>query len=197
VFGHSVELLSRVEHTGKSERIASTAFCRRSQRCAQSGALRDGTSRGASRAGAVLVPGVAVTALQRTGPGWTVTTTAGSVSARDVLVATNACYDARAEKAATGDRRSIIATEPLTDAQASRVLPTGRMAYDSKQFLYYFRLTSTVVCCSADVSFTQASAHAEGRADLHRGLVAVPSRNVASDYVGRAGGHRSRTAACR
>ena len=36
----------------------------------------------------------------------------------------------------------IIATEPLSPAQAAALLPRRRMAFDSKNFLYYFRLTS-------------------------------------------------------
>ena len=35
-----------------------------------------------------------------------------------------------------------VVTEPLAEADALRLLPNRRMAYDSKQFLYYFRLTS-------------------------------------------------------
>jgi glycine/D-amino acid oxidase-like deaminating enzyme len=36
----------------------------------------------------------------------------------------------------------IIATEPLRPCEAASVLPRRRMAFDSKQFLYYFRLTA-------------------------------------------------------
>jgi glycine/D-amino acid oxidase-like deaminating enzyme len=36
----------------------------------------------------------------------------------------------------------IVVTEPLPDDVAAAILPTRRMAFDSKHFLYYFRLTA-------------------------------------------------------
>ena len=35
----------------------------------------------------------------------------------------------------------VIATEPLSEEQAATVLPRKRMAFDSRNFLHYFRLT--------------------------------------------------------
>jgi glycine/D-amino acid oxidase-like deaminating enzyme len=36
----------------------------------------------------------------------------------------------------------VIATEPLSDELAHELSPTGRMMYDSRHFLHYFRLTA-------------------------------------------------------
>src|SRR6185295_9425137 len=86
-----------------------------------------------------------VTGTSKRGREWTVSTSGGDVSAGDVLFATNGYTD----RAAPALQRRfvpigsyIIATEPLSDAQASAVLPHRRVAFDSKHFLYYFRLTA-------------------------------------------------------
>ena len=104
-----------------------------------------GLAEAATRSGARVVTGVAVTGAQRTSGRWLVATSRGDVDARDVLFATNGYTDA----AAPALRRRfvpigsyIIATEPLDAAQASALLPRRRMAFDSKHFLYYFRVTS-------------------------------------------------------
>ena len=102
-----------------------------------------GLAAAAERAGAALVTGVAVTAVQRQPGGWNVKTAAGDVQARDVLFATNG-YTGGASRAL--QRRFIpigsfsVATEPLDPGVAAALLPRRRMAFDSKNFLYYFRV---------------------------------------------------------
>src|SRR5256885_15020228 len=78
-------------------------------------------------------------------PGWTVETTAGNIEARDVLTAVNGY----ANGSAPALRRRlvpigsyVIVTQPLTAADAAALLPRQRVAFDSKHFLYYWRLTS-------------------------------------------------------
>jgi glycine/D-amino acid oxidase-like deaminating enzyme len=102
-----------------------------------------GLADAARRHGATLVYATAVEGVQRRGAGWTLTTQLGEVDAGDVLFATNAYTD----RAFPGLQRRlvpvgsyIIATAPLTEAQASSILPRRRMAFDSKNFLHYFRL---------------------------------------------------------
>jgi glycine/D-amino acid oxidase-like deaminating enzyme len=72
-------------------------------------------------------------------------TSLGSVEASHVLFAT----DAYTDRAAPALQRRlvpvgsyIVATEPLPAADASAILPRGRMAFDSKNFLYYWRITA-------------------------------------------------------
>ena len=103
-----------------------------------------GLAASARRAGATIVEGAAVARLTRVG-GWSIETSRGVVSARDVLVATNgytngACPALQRRLIPIGSY--IIATEPLTAEQADRILPRRRMAFDSKNFLYYFRLAA-------------------------------------------------------
>jgi glycine/D-amino acid oxidase-like deaminating enzyme len=58
-----------------------------------------------------------------------------------------------------------VVTEPLAEADALRLLPNRRMAYDSKQFLYYFRLTSDHrLLFGGRASFTQANENTTRRA---------------------------------
>jgi glycine/D-amino acid oxidase-like deaminating enzyme len=104
-----------------------------------------GLAAAAARAGAGVVTGVAVTKLRRHPHGWRVETAGGAVEACDVLAATNGYTD----DAAPALRRRlvpigsyIIATEPLDAAQAAALLPRRRVAFDSKHFLCYFRVTA-------------------------------------------------------
>ncbi len=81
---------------------------------------------------------------QMAGGGFEVRTSRGSIRARQVMVATNGYTGA----VHPGLRRRmipigsyIIVTERLSDELAREVSPRGRMIWDTKNFLYYFRLT--------------------------------------------------------
>ncbi|MBI3401545.1 MAG: FAD-binding oxidoreductase [Acidobacteria bacterium] len=145
VFDHRVELLSRQEQRSEigSNRYHGVMVDERS------GAINParyvhGLAAAAARAGASIVTGVGVTGMRRESNGWRVTTTAGETAARHVLAATNG-YTGAATPAL--QRRFvpigsyIIATEPLTQGQAAAILPKKRMAFDSRNFLCYFRVT--------------------------------------------------------
>jgi glycine/D-amino acid oxidase-like deaminating enzyme len=76
--------------------------------------------------------------------GFVITTPRGKIVARDVLVATNGYSDGLVPKI----RRRvipigsyIIATEPLSTDRAKSAIRNGRMLFDSKNFLYYWRLS--------------------------------------------------------
>lgn len=103
-----------------------------------------GLAGAASRAGAALLEQTPAQAIRRDGAGFRVRTNRGEIQARDVLVATNGYTDA----AVPSLRRRvvpigsyIIATAPLPAALATSLLPRDRVAYDSKEFLFYFRLS--------------------------------------------------------
>lgn len=76
--------------------------------------------------------------------GFVLRTSRGEIFARDVLVATSG-YTSSATPALRKKiipiGSYIIATEPLSDALATELSPRNRMIYDSKHFLYYYRLT--------------------------------------------------------
>jgi len=102
----------------------------------------------AARAGAEIHEKTRVLALER-GPqngnaGWKVTTSRGRLLARDVLIATSGYTSGitrSLQKKLIPIGSFIIVTEVLPEAVAREVSPRNRMIYDSKNFLYYYRLT--------------------------------------------------------
>jgi glycine/D-amino acid oxidase-like deaminating enzyme len=102
----------------------------------------------AARAGAEIHENTRVTGLQRGtqngNPGWEVTTSRGKLHAREVLIATSG-YTSEItrwlQKKLIPIGSFIIVTEPLPEAVAQQLSPRNRMIYDSKNFLYYYRLT--------------------------------------------------------
>ncbi len=133
----------------------------------------------ATKYGARIVAGTRVARLDRAASGWRVRTTAGDVAAHDVLVATNGYTGAATPEI---QRRFvpvgsyIIATEPLPESQAAALLPKRRMAFDSKHFLYYFRVTSDRrVLFGGRAEFTPPDAESVRRAAeiLRRGMTTV------------------------
>jgi len=107
-----------------------------------------GLAGAAKRAGATLCERARVERVERStesgAAGFRVTTARGSVFAQDVFVATSG-YTGAATPALR--RRVvpigsyIIATEPLGERLGAELVPRGRMIFDSKHFLHYFRLT--------------------------------------------------------
>jgi glycine/D-amino acid oxidase-like deaminating enzyme len=96
----------------------------------------------ARAAGVALHPGWAATELA--GQGRQVTLEGGHrIRCRHVLLAVNAHVDAVApslRRRVLPMGSFIIATEPLTPEQQRSVLPTGRMVYDTRNLLSYWRL---------------------------------------------------------
>jgi glycine/D-amino acid oxidase-like deaminating enzyme len=87
-------------------------------------------------------PATAIESRQR--GGYRVTTPRGGIQSRDVLVATNGYSDRlvpwlRRRVIPIGSY--IIATAPLSADLAHHAIPNGRMLFDSKNFLHYWRLT--------------------------------------------------------
>jgi len=73
-----------------------------------------------------------------------VRTPSGSVAAPDVLLATNGYTDGLVpyvQQRIIPIGSYIIATEPLAPDVARAISPRGRMFFDTKNFLYYWRLT--------------------------------------------------------
>jgi glycine/D-amino acid oxidase-like deaminating enzyme len=77
-------------------------------------------------------------------PGWKLTTSRGSLRARDVFVGTSG-YTTKTTPALVKKiipiGSYIITTEVLPDALARELSPRNRQIYDSKNYLYYYRLT--------------------------------------------------------
>jgi glycine/D-amino acid oxidase-like deaminating enzyme len=107
-----------------------------------------GLRQAAARAGARLHDHTRVESIDRhagnAATAYRLTTSRGTLDARAVFVATSG-YTGNATPAL--QRRIvplgsyIIVTEPLPENRANTVSPRDRMIYDSKNFLYYYRLT--------------------------------------------------------
>src|SRR5262249_24090247 len=143
---HRVELVPRSEQRTE---LGSDAYyglmLDEGSRAINPGRYAAGLGAAAARAGAQMAIGVGVTRLARSGNGWIVTTTRGGLRARAVLIAPNASPNGAApalQRRFVPVGSYIIATEPLSPAAAASVLPRGRVVFDSKNYLYYFRLTS-------------------------------------------------------
>ncbi|MGQ0601744.1 MAG: NAD(P)/FAD-dependent oxidoreductase [Anaerolineales bacterium] len=103
-----------------------------------------GLARAAEKAGALLFDRARVELVEREGPMFRVSTARGTLKAGAVFVATSG-YTGRAtpklQRKIVPIGSYIIATEPLPHDLARAVSPRKRMIFDSKNFLYYFRLT--------------------------------------------------------
>jgi glycine/D-amino acid oxidase-like deaminating enzyme len=107
-----------------------------------------GLARAAMKTGAGICEHARVEALQRESSqgesGWQITTARGPLWAREVFVATSG-YTGRAtpalQKKIIPIGSFIITTEVLPEALARELSPRNRMIYDSKNYLYYYRLT--------------------------------------------------------
>ena len=73
-----------------------------------------------------------------------VETSRGAIQARDVIVGTNGYTGGLTpslRRRLLAINSYIVVTEPLAPSVAAEVSPRGRMFFDSKNFLYYWRLT--------------------------------------------------------
>lgn len=107
-----------------------------------------GLGAAALRAGACVYEKTRVEGIERANrqgyAGWMLRTSKGSFWARDVFVATSG-YTSKTtpalQKKIIPIGSYIIVTEVLPDALARELSPRNRMIYDSKNYLYYYRLT--------------------------------------------------------
>jgi glycine/D-amino acid oxidase-like deaminating enzyme len=107
-----------------------------------------GLGSAAAVAGAEIHEQTRVAGLQRAAQngaaGWEVTTARGKLHARDVLIATSGYTGGitrSLQKKLIPIGSFIIVTEILPETLAQELSPRNRMIYDSKNFLYYYRLT--------------------------------------------------------
>src|ERR1700733_4614284 len=107
-----------------------------------------GLGRAATKAGAEILEHTRVEGMQRESrqgeSGWKITTSRGPLWAREVFVATSG-YTSKAtpalQKKLIPIGSFIITTEVLPEKLAQELSPRNRMIYDSKNYLYYYRLT--------------------------------------------------------
>lgn len=94
--------------------------------------------------GAQVMGHCAVTGVERSGQGFTVTTAKGKVQARDVIVATNGYTGSEApwmQRRVIPIGSYIIVTEELPQETIDRMFPSDRIASDTCKVVYYYRAT--------------------------------------------------------
>lgn len=103
-----------------------------------------GLAQAVARHGAHLCENTTVQRIEKQGAHFQIHTNQGTLQASEVLVTTNG-YTTRLVPALKRHvfpvGSYIIVTEPLPQALIDKLSPKGRMFYDSKWFLYYFRVT--------------------------------------------------------
>ena len=180
MFGHQVTLVSRADQATElgTHRYHGLLIDERSA-ALNPAKYVSGLLRAARRSGAMVAEHAGVLRLTRAAGRWIVETTCGEVRASDVFIATNG-YTTGVTPAL--QRRLvpigsyIVATQPLPPATAARLIPKRRMVFDSKNFLYYFRLTSDDrLMFGGRAEFTQPTPDTSRRAAaiLQRGLASV------------------------
>lgn len=137
-----------------------------------------GLARAAERAGALLCSQARVENLHPVGVGFTLQTSRGAVTADKVLVATSGYTGAatpRLQRKIVPIGSYIIATEPLPEALAASLIPRGRMVFDSRHFLNYFRLWDRRMIFGGRAAFFPENANTigESAAILRREMVKV------------------------
>jgi len=107
-----------------------------------------GLAHAAERAGVAIVENTRAEKIEREprqgAQGWSVATPRGILWAREVFVATSGYTSGvtpSLQKKIVPIGSYIIVTEPLPEELARQVSPRNRMIYDSKNYLYYYRLT--------------------------------------------------------
>ncbi|CAG0928708.1 gamma-glutamylputrescine oxidase [Thermoflexales bacterium] len=99
----------------------------------------------ASGSGALLFEKTPATKIMRAGTGYAVVTPQGTIRVENILIATNGYTDNAAREICQrvfSLGSYIVATEPLPADVAEKLIPRRRVVFDSKRYLYYFRLSA-------------------------------------------------------
>lgn len=103
-----------------------------------------GLAKAASAASAAIYSQTPVDTLERAADGWSLKTSRGTVTARQVVIATNAYSDdllTPLGSTVVPIRSAQVATAPLDERLAATILPGGECASDTRRLLTSFRIT--------------------------------------------------------
>jgi len=146
----------------------------------------------AERAGVHLHEKAKVLGLSRvSGSTYDVRTSRGTVRAAQVLLATDGYTDGsvpRFRRRIVPVGSFIVATEPLSQSVVDQLMPTRRMASDSKNLLYYFRITPDnrlLFGGRAQWALSTPDSDRRSAAILHAGMLEVfpQLRDVTVEYA--------------
>jgi glycine/D-amino acid oxidase-like deaminating enzyme len=121
-----------------------------------------GLATAVAAAGAEIFERTAVTAIDRGGDGWRVSTAGGSVTSSMILCCTNAYNHGLPALRGTVIplRTAQIASVPLADEQAARIVPGGESVSDTQRLLTSFRRTADNRLIMGGASATAGNEHA-------------------------------------
>jgi glycine/D-amino acid oxidase-like deaminating enzyme len=108
------------------------------------GRFHQGLLERALQAGVQVLTRSPVTRIEKERDGFQVSSTAGRLQAQDVIVATNGYTGGLSpmlRRRVIPIGSYIIATEPLPEAVARRLIPNNRVISDSRKVIFYFRLS--------------------------------------------------------
>jgi len=195
-FGHELRIVSKAD---LCQEIGSHIYCGGIVDKASAGLnparYVAGLAQAAQRAGACVRGGCEVQAITRqTANGslrYSLRTSGGSLTASEVLLATGAYTSGIApalRQKIIPIGSYVIATEVLPPALARELSPRNRMIYDSKHFLYYFRLTpdSRMLFGGRAAFFPETESTVRQSAEiLRRGMIHVypQLRDIKVEYV--------------
>jgi glycine/D-amino acid oxidase-like deaminating enzyme len=190
-FNHPLRLISREEQD--TEIGSKTYYGALLDEC--SGGLNPaqyvtGLARAAEKAGAALHPRARVNRLDRQGSRFLVETRRGSVRAEKVLVGTSGYTGSvtkKLQRKIIPIGSFIIATEKLAEDLVKDIIPNGRMIFDSRHYLNYFRLwDNRLIFGGRAAFFPETSRTIQRSADiLRREMIQVypQLKDVAVEYV--------------
>jgi len=169
VFNHRVELVPRAEQRSEVGSDAYHGLLLDEHSAALNPAQYvEGLAAAAARSGATIVTHSAVKGLDKVAGGWRVNFVTGAVEARDVLVATNGYTTSvtpELQRRLVPIGSFIIATEPIAAGMVAALLPRGRVAFDSMNFLHYYRTTpDRRLLFGGRAEFRTPDEHTAGRA---------------------------------
>jgi glycine/D-amino acid oxidase-like deaminating enzyme len=145
--------------------------------------------------GAILVENTGATKIEKLDQGYSLETPRGYLEAKEIILATNGYTDNLSPKL---NRKSFpvgsysIVTEPLSDELRMSISPKGRMFWDSKWFLNYFRVTPdgrllwggrNNLSTTLDLANSAAILHAE----MLRAFPQLAGINVTHTWTGQLG----------
>ena len=145
------------------------------------------------RAGAQLHGHTRSRRVERHGPGFRVETSRGTLRAGEVLVATDGTTARRPVpwlgRRILGIGSFVIATEPIDAGLAASVSPSGRMFFDTKNFLNYWRLApdGSRLLFGGRTSFAPTTVE-QARDRLYRSMLTVHPQLAGVRVAGAWGG---------
>ncbi len=146
-------------------------------------------------AGAQVIPHCRVTAIEKDGARFKVTTSLGTVGARDVVIATDGYTGPLSpwlQRRLIPIGSYVIATEPLPEATIDALIPRNRIVSDTRKVVFYYRASPDRrrILFGGRVSLSETDSVISGpllHADLAKIFPALRSARISHSWCGFVG----------